>query len=479
MLTADQDNLGYAVTQIGSTRALSEANAPRIQAWNTIPAGLLIPAPPGGFPIVAPLTSPGAFAGNNAIDPNLKPPYSVNLNFSLGRQLAGGIFIEASYAGRLSRRSLALLDTAEPLNLIDKQSGQSFFQAAQQIEQLVLNNTPIGQVPNIPFWQNLWPGAAGKGLSATQGVYQVFQNNAPDWGDGALFSLDDVCQPSCSVLGPFALINQQYQYLGAWTSAAYGNYHALELTARKQFQNGLLFDFNYTYSKCLDLTSGPENDLGHAGQIFNTTYPRQQYARCGYDYPHLVNANWVWQLPVGKGQKFLTNSSKLVDNLIGGWQVTGIFQYRRGWNDGAVAFGDWNTSLWWEGYVMGSAVPKTEVGRNITGLDGRNGPNLFPDPSSVLGLYRPQYTGESGNTRNTVAGPTYTNFDLGLGKRFQMPYREKHSIQLRIEAFNVSNTTHFQGAGYSGLNINNPLTFGKITTAINPRVVQLSARYEF
>ncbi len=474
---ADGQNLGYSAS-LGATAAFTGANVPRVQSWNQIPAALLTPAPPGGFPQTPPLIPQNGWANNSAIDKDIKPPYDLALNFSAGRQLPGGFFVEASYVGHFSHRTLVWADVNEPLNLIDKASGQSFFQAAQQIEKQVLSNTPVSQVQQIPFWEDLWPGAAGGGLTATQGIYQAFQANAPDWGDGALWSVDDSCVPSCSRLGPFALINDQYVELATFQSKGFGNYNALQVTARKQFQHGLLVDFNYTYSKCLDVSSGGELfNGGHYVSTFviDTSDYHAQYARCDYDYPNLVNANWVWQIPVGRGQKFLGTTNKIVDAVIGGWQVSGIFQYRRGWESGTDN-SNWDTNLNWSNFAELSAVPKTKVGRNITALDGRTGPGMFANPTAAFALFGYSYTGTAGNGRNVIAAPPFTNVDMGLGKRFKMPYKESHTIQFRLEAFNATNTTHF---GPASADPGDPTDFGKILTAVNPRVVQFALRYEF
>jgi hypothetical protein len=147
----------------------------------------------------------------SAIDDQIKPPYTINLDFAVNHDFGRGLSLQAAYVGRLSRRSLALTDLASPTNLRDPQSGQTYFQAAQQIVGLLQANTPINKVQSIPFWQNLWPGAAGQGLTATQGIYQTFQkhvfgSSANDYSD-VLAGLDGYCVPACSALGPNAMFN--------------------------------------------------------------------------------------------------------------------------------------------------------------------------------------------------------------------------------------------------------------------------------
>lgn len=478
---ADQQNLGFSAQLTGSARALTLVTAPRVQVWDKIPGELLKPPPPTQFPIV-PQTPLGAYFAIAGVDYDFKPPYTYHMNLSVGRQFKGGLFAEASYVGRLSRRSLAPLDVAQPLNLYDPKSGQSYFQAAQQLVALVEKKTPVAQVPPIPFWENLWPAAAGGGLTATQRIYQVYRDTAPDWGASSLFLLDTSCEPACSIYGPGALVNTTFNSYSAWSSVGWGSYHALQFVVRKPFRRGFLFDFNYTFSKSLDITSSEErvDPLNVTEVIINTSDYRQQFARSTYNYPHLLNAHWVWQLPVGKGQKYLNNAGRLVDALLGGWQLSGIFWYRSGRSITPLALEAWITHIWIPSFPVRETgnVPKTEVGRNIVAPDGRSGPGLFPDPKSVWSLYRYARPGEAGNTRNELTAPTYTNFDVGLGKRFVMPYSEAHSVQFRAEAFNVFNTTHFSMSTLN-LNITRPENFGKITSSYGSRVLQFAVRYEW
>jgi hypothetical protein len=485
---ADKYNYGFSTQLTGAAGSFNAATAPRIQTWDVIPAGILQPAPPSHFPII-PQPQYGAYAAVAGVDNQLKPPYSHSVDFSIGRTLPRGFFVQGSYVGRFSHRSLIGVDVLEPLNLVDKKSGQGYFQAAQQMAALVNQNVPLSQVPAIPFWEDLWPGAAKNGLTASQGVYQAYQAAAPDWGATALFNLDDSCNPSCSIFGPGALVNPVFNAYPAITSAGWGRFNAMQWTVRKDFSNGLLLDFNYTYSKSMDLYSDPEGVdplTGSNAGIINTSNFRQQYAVSDYNYPHQVTADWVYQLPFGKGRRFLSTNSKLLDSLFGGWESTGVYTARSGNPLSVVGGYTWPTSIWSSSYAVktSSGPEPVRVGRNYVSIDGRSGPGLFADPLAVLQTYRYAYPGEAGNARNSLRGPTYSNFDLGLDKRFRMPYKESHTLQLRIEAFNALNTTHFNlptyfGTAYGLLDLVYPQQFGKITSAGNARVLQFAARYEW
>ncbi len=111
---ADATSLGFSTTLQNAGTQTSET-VPRFISLNQIPSGLLPAAPAGGFPQVA----PDAFAATSGIDSSIKSPYTMNIDFSIGRDLPHGFHIETSYVGRLSRRSLVADDVGMYTNLLD------------------------------------------------------------------------------------------------------------------------------------------------------------------------------------------------------------------------------------------------------------------------------------------------------------------------------------------------------------------------
>src|SRR5207249_10841879 len=90
----------------------------------------------------------------NPIGEKLKSPYTINMNFSIGREFSHGLFIQGSYVGRLSPHSLTKTGVAMPTNLKDSKSGQTWFQAAQAMSKLARANTDTSKVQPIPFFEN-------------------------------------------------------------------------------------------------------------------------------------------------------------------------------------------------------------------------------------------------------------------------------------------------------------------------------------
>jgi len=261
------------------------------------------------------------------------------------------------------------------------------------------------------------------------------------------------------------------------------------VTVRHQISHGVQFDFNYTYSKSIDLCSDAER-LGNYGslnfnggcQMFNAWSPNLFRAVSDFDTTHQVNANWIVDLPFGKGRTFAGNVNRAVDAIIGGWQLSGLFRWTSGfpytiYNNPA----DYPTDWYWEGAAMPTV---SHIKSGAYHLPNGN-VNLFPDPTTAESLFNPALPGQVG-VRNFVRGDGYFGIDMGLSKHWKMPWSEKQTVALRWEVFNVTNSTRFDfndqnssSASESNNSIAVP-NFGNYTHLMtNPRVMQFALRYEF
>ena len=106
----------------------------------------------------------------------------------------------------------------------------------------------------------LTPGGGTRGgLTATQVMAEEFIANGPDWIT-ALWAADQFCSPGCSIYGPFAYFNQQYDSLAGISSIGRSNYNAMVVTLRKRYSAGVQFDVNYTLGYAKDHGSLLEGD---------------------------------------------------------------------------------------------------------------------------------------------------------------------------------------------------------------------------
>jgi len=284
------------------------------------------------------------------------------------------------------------------------------------------------------------------------------------------------------------MYSTQFAALSAMRSIGTGSYHAMQWTVRKRFSDNLQFDFNYTWSKSIDL--GSYGDAANAdpngrfrGLILNAWDPAQMKAVSDYDATHLFSAFVVAELPFGKNKRYFSGASRFTDAVIGGWQVSAIWRQSSGLPAGVDDGGNWPTDWQLAPFATQiAAVPGQRTTKNAAPAtsSGTSGPNIFANPSAALAAYDFTLPGESGQ-RNGIRGDGFFTIDVGLAKRFTLFTLKDHphTLQIRAEAFNVSNSVRFD-TNTINLGLGDPANFGKYTSVLtNPRVVQLSARYEF
>ena len=483
-------------------------------------------APSGSFPIVPP-PNPGYFTFG--LDDKLKTPYSHVFDFSITRELGKGFVLEASYVGRFAHRLLQEIDLAQPANLRDPQSGMTYYQAAQALAKQYRAGVPIQNVAPIAFWENVFKMASstnggvlfgptegfptcvnGEGaattFTATQAMYDLFgcYGMSPNGSGGysvvgnessALAAADlagywgystpggGPCIPACATINgqqsPYAFFSAQTASLDAWSSIGNSAYNSGQLSLRHH-SGGLSFDINYTYSKSIDVGSNAERisvfeGLGFSSQIINAWMPQQLRAPSDFDTTHSINANWVYELPLGKGKRFGVGGSKIAEAVLGGWQISGLWRWSTGYPFDVYAFNNWSTNWDLESYGILTG-PKPKTGRFII---GGTTPNVFQNPTAALNSFRYSLPGESGQ-RNELRGPGSFNIDMGLSKAWKIT--ESQNLKLSWEVFNVTNSARFDVG--TMMNNNNFLdsagSFGNfINTLSQQRVMQLGARYSF
>lgn len=511
--TFDQFGSFGLSTQLTNTTAPSVATAPRVTGLNELPTSspLFPPAPPGGFPFTPP-DQQGGLAINWGLDNSIKTPYSFTVDLSVSRELPKGFSFEVAYVGRYSHRLLVQEDLAMPLNLVDPATGITYFQAARRLSELGAAGTATSDItaslvgPTAAYWQNLIaplaPGDAyslactGHGATTTsplQAVYDlyscnVFNETTPLWqldqvgsdfsGNPGIAGADGVHYYPTK-LGGSAFFNKQFKSLYAWRSQGTANYNALQASLHKRMARGLQFDVNYTYSKSIDLMSDAERVTewgGLGGQVINSWDPKSRRAASDFDLTHQINANWVVEMPFGRGRTWAHDAGKALDALIGGWQVSGLARWTSGFPVTILNGGTWPTN--WQ--LGGGAIQDGPVATGTTVDPATGAISIFKDPQGPTGIgaFRHAFPGESGG-RNQIRGQGFAGLDMGLSKRWIMPWKESHSVQFRWEVFNVPNLHRFDVQSIN-TNIDSGPAFGLYTGLLtNPRTMQFALRYEF
>ena len=285
-------------------------------------------------------------------------------------------------------------------------------------------------------------------------------------------------------------LNNQATSMFAWSSIGKSNYNALQATLRKQFSSGVQFDFNYTYSRSIDITSSATRlswasccNVGAPGtRLANAFDPNGRRGVSDFDTTHQINVNWIAELPFGKGKQFAGNAAGVSNALIGGWQLSGLARWTSGFPFTVDNGNFWATN--WDEQGIGQMVTRPQIGHHRDPSTGAV--SVFADPVAAFADFRHPFPGESGS-RNVVRGDGYAGLDMALSKRWKMPW-ESHSLQFRWEVFNVPNLHRFNvlsGLGTSACNCiasleQVPQTFGAYTGLLtSPRVMQFALRYEF
>ena len=184
-----------------------------------------------------------------SIDDTLVTPSAHMVNALIGARAARRNFaIEGGYVGRFGRDLLIRRDLAMPLNLVDTSSGMDYFTAAQTlIRATQAAGIPagaafrlLGVVPNMPYWENLFPGAASDGISATQAIARAFNRDAPGLHHDALAGWTSRASPGVQHLR--SLLRTSPTSTTRWrsiSSLGRSNYHAMIMTLRKRYSQRL------------------------------------------------------------------------------------------------------------------------------------------------------------------------------------------------------------------------------------------------
>ena len=220
--------------------------------------------------------------------------------------------------------------------------------------------------------------------------------------------------------------------------------------------------------------------------ILNPIRQKDNYSVSDFDTRHIINGNAVWELPFGRGRSFFSGVGRLADALVGGWQLSGIFR----WNSGLPISAPYDDARWATNWNAQSSTVRI---RDVQTCPTRGGRLFGCNTLEAYKSFRNAFPGETGD-RNILRLPGYVNLDMGLGKSFNLPWSESHKLQVRFEAFNVTNTQRMGAVDTSrtgyGLALDPHLNVTSVAdippnwtnfTAIQgqPRVMQLGVRYSF
>jgi hypothetical protein len=253
--------------------------------------------------------------------------------------------------------------------------------------------------------------------------------------------------------------NPQFGQIFFQDSGGDSYYHGLFVAVRRRFEQGLDLGFSYTFSKSIDDMSIDPTGAATGGGLSSTNSRtptdirnwRLDRALSDFNNTHVLLANLLYELPIGKGKRFASTAPRWANQIIGGWSYTGIFTYQSG-----EPYSITSGSLTTNGAHVSFAQVKGPLDKgHIQFVNGVEGPVMYnasqftADPNfncvNVIGTQTSfciPPPGQNGNGRNIVQGPNFWNLDSGLLKDFGIT--ERFKLQFRAEFFNVLNHANWE-----------------------------------
>jgi hypothetical protein len=427
------------------------------------------------------------FSAIFGINPNIQVPRTVEYSFGIQRELGFQTAIELRYVGGRSNN----LWRGTDYNQVDIFNNGFLADFNRARANLLLTGNPActsAGCQTLTVFPNLAATFFGAGVI----------NNAllaGDAGQLAFIYQSNLLQGDVQLVknpnaGPVDVLDNTGKY----------RYNSLQAEIRRRFAQGLYFQANYTFQKTLTDASGVtqtnfEPNLDNAD-------PHLEYARADYDQTHIFNFNGIYELPFGKGQRWLSDGN-WTNRLVGGFQFGSIVRLASGAPLTIVdPRGSLNRAARSGRQTPQTSLTKDEIKKLIGVFRTPNGV-YFINPSVInpaTGRAAEGYgttpfagqvffnnaPGQTGSLeRAFINGPVYINWDASLIKNVQV--NERLRFQLRAEVFNVLNRANFGVGvtqnptqfGTTGIfNINSP-NFGRFTETFAPRIVQFAARIEF
>ncbi|MGA9773234.1 MAG: carboxypeptidase-like regulatory domain-containing protein [Blastocatellia bacterium] len=447
-------------------------------------------APPITTPIIPGVTAPGEVL-SFVVDPFITVPRNHTIDFTIQRELPGRMILELGYVGRMGRNLYQSLNLNQvPYNFKDPASGQTFAQAFDALADQLRAGVPAASVTPQPWFENLLPKLAAVNGSRTI----AFASNATRAANIINGNLSNLfLNIDGFAAQPFNAFGQATE-LFMRTSIGRSNYHAFVLTLRKSVSHNLSFDLNYTLSRSLDQVGAVQNS---ANLQPNSFFPDAEYTPSAFDSTHIFNADWVYELPVGQGQRFANSMNPFFSRLVSGWYTSGIHRASTGVPVTIVQ----GSQVWGGSALLGNnsgaiGLPagnfETGVHRGVAGSTGvgtsgdpavrGSGLNLFGNPEEVFKNVRRVHLSEDGRSgRNALRGLGFWQTDLTFGKSTRLT--ERVGLRFSVDLINAFNHVNFADPAPT---LQGPANFGVITTQrisnvqnIFARRLQFSGRIEF
>lgn len=285
------------------------------------------------------------------------------------------------------------------------------------------------------------------GYVASKGTHLSYNNdaNAPLPSPDATADNEDARRPY-----------QQYQQITQDMSGANSSYNSLQVAAEKRFSHGVTLSANYTWSRSIDEVSYQTDLCGI--NIINPYNVREYRGVSDFNVPHRFVLNYLWQLPSPK--------QGLKRALFGGWETSAILNWQSGFPLNISSGGDYSFSNPARGNDQAQVITTPHYTHGST------------NDKITQWFTTSAFTAPADNTfgnagRNILIGPGTFNIDFSAHKVFS--FGERYQLQYRAEFFNFLNHPQF----YNPDTTLSDSTFGQITSARDPRIIQMALKFLF
>ncbi len=257
----------------------------------------------------------------------------------------------------------------------------------------------------------------------------------------------DYTEQSKRPFQPFNTISEAFDPIFHTTT------NSLQVGVHKKYKNGLMINAEYQWIRVL----GVEN-------FENPTTIGDSYGNISSNTPQVLQLNYAYELPFGRGKTLFRNANGITNKIIGGWQLAGVTTFETG---------------------QPFSVTYTAPGAQVYGASGRAdrvpGVPLYPKHKTLGEWFNPAaFTapqpykfGTSGY--DMLWGPHYQNWDMNLVKNID--FGERYRAQLRAEVFNIANHPNFSVPSAA---VSNPASVGVISSVVNEnRTMEFGAKFNF
>lgn len=441
-------------------------------------AGLTPLAAPGTSP--ASLTTPTTYSAANGtvVDPNLKMPTTHQWGLSIQRQISDKTIVEVDYIGRRAYHLFGSYNINQT-NITDNGFLDAFNVVKAGGDSPLMNSLTSAD-------SRRQAGETGSQMVRRLFAAQLSTNSVASLAN----SLATRIQGNQTVVARsgqnpnfFIPYNQFNSNLSVIDSNDFSTYHALQVQLQRRLSAGLEGQVSYSFSKSLDTRSFDPaftiTPTGSGQSAANTPLDiynrRANYALSDFDRRHVIQSYLVYEVPFGKGQRFLSNANGFVQRLVGGWQVSGFVTWESG-----------RPFTVYSGSNTFSNVRQTPAD---CGGCSRSDGELFIDPASSFYAYfnsaqKAQFAlpaaGSFSNTgRNFFRGPGYFDLDATFAKNIYFTSDTRYRLQLRADVVNLTNHPNF---GFPTA-VFTSSTFGRIRDTMDgnyqPRKIQLGVKFYF